>query len=92
MEMVEFYEVTKKYGRVEALRNASFKIPGKSVTALLGPNCAGKTTSMKLIMGFSKPTRCKVLVWGDGAVETRGLENKTQLSTRKTHIPTRRCS
>lgn len=64
MEMVEFYEVTKKYGRVEALRNASFKIPGKSVTALLGPNGAGKTTSMKLIMGFSKPTRGKVLVWG----------------------------
>jgi ABC-type multidrug transport system ATPase subunit len=71
--MVEFREVSKKFGKVEALKNVSFTIPEKSVTAFIGPNGAGKTTSMKLIMGFLKPSRGTVLVWGEEPRRNEGI-------------------
>lgn len=74
--MIEFREVSKRFGRVEALRGASFKIPGNTVTAFLGPNGAGKTTSMKLVMGFLKPTRGVVLVWGEEPWRDEGIRRR----------------
>lgn len=73
MAMVEFREVSKRFWKVEALKNVSFTIPEKSVTAFLGPNGAGKTTSMKLIMGFLKPSRGTVLVWGEEPWRSEGI-------------------
>ncbi len=71
--MIVFDNVTKIYrsraGSIYALRNASFKIPGGVAAGLLGPNGAGKTTSFKLILGFIKPTRGKVHVFGQDPVK-----------------------
>ena len=44
--MITFEGVTKRYGRVEALSDATFSVPEGSVMGLIGPNGAGKTTSM----------------------------------------------
>lgn len=65
MTLVEFINVTKKFGKVEALKNVNFVIPNNTVTAFLGPNGAGKTTSMKLMMGFLKPSEGEVKVFGE---------------------------
>ena len=71
--MIVFDNVTKIYrsraGSIYALRNASFKIPGGVAAGLLGPNGSGKTTSFKLILGFIKPTRGKVYVFGQDPVK-----------------------
>jgi len=74
--MVEFREVSKRFGKVEALKNATFVIPEKTVTAFLGPNGAGKTTSMKLIMGFLKPTKGSVLVWSEDPLKNESVRNR----------------
>jgi ABC-2 type transport system ATP-binding protein len=42
--------------RVEALRGVSLKIPVGSVFGLLGPNRAGKTTLVKLLLALARPT------------------------------------
>ncbi len=76
MTMVEFREVSKKFGKVEALKNISFTIPEKTVTAFLGPNGAGKTTSMKLVMGFLKPTKGVVFVWGEEPWRSEGVRSR----------------
>ncbi len=47
--------LSKKFGRVEAVRNAAFSLPKNKVTAFLGENGAGKTTTLKLILGFLRP-------------------------------------
>jgi ABC-2 type transport system ATP-binding protein len=47
--------LSKKYGRVEALRKASFCLSRNKITAFLGENGAGKTTTLKLILGFLRP-------------------------------------
>lgn len=50
--MLEVSHFTKRYGRVIACDDISFRLPEGSVTVLLGPNGAGKSTVMKAIIGF----------------------------------------
>jgi len=52
---VEALNLSKRYGRVDALSDASFFAPGNAITVLLGENGAGKTTAIKLILGFLRP-------------------------------------
>ena len=52
---VEAWNVSKRYGPVGALKEASFFAPGNAITVLLGENGAGKTTAIKLILGFLRP-------------------------------------
>lgn len=47
--------ISKSYGRIIALRDASFSIARGSIAAFLGENGAGKTTTLKIILGFLKP-------------------------------------
>jgi ABC-2 type transport system ATP-binding protein len=59
----EFVDVTKTYRRalplypsIDALRGVSFGIERGEVFALLGPNRAGKTTLLKILLGLSRAT------------------------------------
>lgn len=47
--------VSKRYRRVEAVRNATFGLRRSALTAFLGENGAGKTTTIKMILGFLTP-------------------------------------
>jgi len=50
--MIEAHKLVKRYGRVEALRDVSFKTRKGTITAMLGENGAGKTTTLKIVLGF----------------------------------------
>lgn len=57
--------LTKRYRRgVTALRDVSLEVGWGRVTALVGPNAAGKSTLIKTWVGFERPTEGKVLVGG----------------------------
>jgi manganese/iron transport system ATP-binding protein len=66
--------VTYPNGNV-ALRNASFRLDGGTVCALVGVNGSGKSTLFKAIMGFVRPSKGEVLVSGDDieAAQKRNL-------------------
>jgi ABC-2 type transport system ATP-binding protein len=55
---------SKRYGKVEAVRDVSLEIRAGEVVALLGPNGAGKTTAINLLLGLVRPTSGKVSVVG----------------------------
>src|SRR3990167_1277614 len=49
--MIEFKEVTKKFGSIVALDKISFKVDNSDFVFLTGPSGSGKTTILKLILG-----------------------------------------
>lgn len=56
--------VTKAYGEVVAISDASFSIERGKITGFLGPNGAGKTTAIKMILGLMRPQKGTVSLFG----------------------------
>jgi ABC-2 type transport system ATP-binding protein len=54
----------KRYGRSWALRDLDLELSGPGVIGLVGPNAAGKSTLIRMWMGFERPTRGSVTVLG----------------------------
>ncbi len=52
--MIEFFNVTKKFGDFTAIENISFNVEPSSIYGLIGYNGAGKTTLLKTAAGFYK--------------------------------------
>lgn len=50
--MIEAHRLAKRFGRVEALRDVSFRTRKGAITVLLGENGAGKTTTLRIVLGF----------------------------------------
>ena len=65
MKTVCISDVTKDYGRIQAVRGASFELGQGELVALIGHNGAGKTTLMKLMLGLIRPTSGSIEVLGD---------------------------
>jgi ABC-2 type transport system ATP-binding protein len=62
--MIEFDNVTRKYGHKVAVDGLDLTIPSGELFALLGPNGAGKTTTIKMIVGLMRPSSGTVRVCG----------------------------
>jgi len=67
----EFKHVWKTYPcgvwprrSIQALRGVTFEVPAGSIYGLVGPNRAGKTTLVKLLLSIAHPTRGQVLRLG----------------------------
>ena len=63
--IAESRRLTKAFMGKKAVKDVSLKIRSGSIYGLLGPNGSGKTTWMKLMTGFIKPTQGEVVF--DGA-------------------------
>jgi len=50
--MIETQGLTKYYGNYPAIRDVTFAIDEGEIVAFLGPNAAGKTTTMRILTGF----------------------------------------
>jgi ABC-type branched-subunit amino acid transport system ATPase component len=63
-EILQVRQLTKTYGGVRAVDNASFNVVRGRITGLIGPNGAGKSTALGIIAGSFKPTSGSVLLDG----------------------------
>jgi len=64
MNIIETNNLTRRFGRTEAVHGLNLAIPTGSICALLGPNGAGKTTTLKLLMNLLRPTGGSATVLG----------------------------
>jgi branched-chain amino acid transport system ATP-binding protein len=62
--------VSKRFGGLLAVNNASLAVETAHITAVIGPNGAGKTTLFALITGFLTPTSGRVLYSGTDITAT----------------------
>ncbi|MBZ5552041.1 MAG: ABC transporter ATP-binding protein [Acidobacteriia bacterium] len=56
--------LTRRFGRLEAVCDLNLMVPEGSLFALLGPNGAGKTTTIHVLMNLLRPSSGRVMVMG----------------------------
>ena len=54
--VIETHDLSKRYGRVDAVKDLSLTVRAEQITGYLGRNGAGKTTSIKMLLGMTHPT------------------------------------
>lgn len=76
MNLVEFKNVNKSYGKKIALDDVSFSIKKGKIVGLLGPNGSGKTTIIKLINDLLVEDNGSILIEGNKP----GIDTKKKVS------------
>jgi ABC-2 type transport system ATP-binding protein len=62
--VIEVNHLTKRYGRVTAVEDVTFRVERGEILGFLGPNGAGKTTTMRILTGFIPATEGSAVVAG----------------------------
>ncbi len=75
--MVELIDVSKSFGRHQAVKGLDLQVPGGLCYGLLGPNGAGKTTTLRMIYGVTRPSGGRIEIFGrDIATEGRSIRSR----------------
>ncbi len=77
--MIELLNLTKRFGDLTAVNDVTLTVNRGEFFAVLGPNAAGKTTTIKMITGLIKPTSGTVRVAGHD-VQAEPLEVRRRLA------------
>jgi ABC-2 type transport system ATP-binding protein len=77
--VIELTHLVKKFGDLTAVDDLSLTIPRGEFFAMLGPNAAGKTTTLKLLAGLMKPTSGHARVCGFD-MQAQPLEARRRLA------------
>jgi ABC-2 type transport system ATP-binding protein len=64
INVIEVQHLTKRFGRVTAVDDISFRVERGEILGFLGPNGAGKTTTMRVLTGYMPATAGRTLVAG----------------------------
>ena len=74
---VETHELTKRFGDFTAVDRLTFSVETGEIFGFLGPDGAGKTTTMRMLMGLIRPTSGSATVLGlDGVEETAKIRKR----------------
>ncbi len=84
--MIEVKNLTKYYGKRLAVDNISFEIGKGEIVGFLGPNAAGKTTTMRMLTGYLMPTRGSLTVAGFD-MQSHSLEARRNIGYLPESVP-----
>jgi ABC-2 type transport system ATP-binding protein len=77
--VIELIGLTKRFGDLVAVDDVTLEVESGEFFAILGPNAAGKTTTIRILAGLMKPTRGVVRVAGYD-VQTQPVEARSRLA------------
>ena len=69
--VIETHELTKRFGNCDAVRSLSLRVTGQRITAFLGRNGAGKSTTIKMLLDMTHPTSGTGTVLGRSITDSR---------------------
>lgn len=82
MSAIELQNLTCRFGKKTAVDNVSYQVPTGCVFALLGENGAGKSTTIKTLMGMLRPQAGSATILGLNA-----FRDQKQIRPRLGYIP-----
>ena len=74
--MIQFENVTRRYGTKVAVSDLNLEIPAGELFAFLGPNGAGKTTTIKMIVGLLRPSSGTIRLCGHDISQNNSAANR----------------
>ena len=77
--MIEIIHLVKRFGELVAVNDLTITVPRGEFFAMLGPNAAGKTTTLKILAGLMKPTAGTARLCGFD-LQTQPLEARRRLA------------
>jgi len=84
--VIRVENLTKYYGERLAVDDISFNVDKGEIVGFLGPNAAGKTTTMRILTGFLAPTRGEAWV-ADYSVLSHSLEARRRIGYFAESVP-----
>jgi ABC-2 type transport system ATP-binding protein len=84
--MIEVKHLTKKYDQLTAVDRISFTVDKGEIIGFLGPNAAGKTTTMKMLTGYLTPTSGSATIAGFDIAE-KPIEIRRKIGYLAEHNP-----
>ncbi|MGX2945268.1 ATP-binding cassette domain-containing protein [Enterococcus alishanensis] len=63
--VIELNQISKKFGKFEALKDVSFTLKQGEVMGFIGPNGAGKSTTIRILLGMLKKTSGEATIFGE---------------------------
>jgi len=84
--MIQVQDLTKYYGPTLAINHLNFEVAAGEIVGFLGPNAAGKTTTLKILAGYLAPTAGTARVNGFDCV-TESLKARASLGYLPENVP-----
>jgi len=78
--VVETADLSKRYGQFEAVHSLNLRIARQQITGFLGRNGAGKSTTIKMLLGMTHPTT------GTGTVLGRPITDARENREMRRHV------
>lgn len=78
--VIETQQLTKAYGKVQAVNALNLRVAANQITCFLGRNGAGKSTTIKMLLGMTHPTS------GTGTVLGRTILDAQQSRDLRRHV------
>ena len=75
--MIELIHVTKAFGSKKVIDDLSLKIPANRITVIMGGSGHGKSTIVKLILGFIIPDSGEIIVDEANVLEMSKQQSST---------------
>ena len=82
--MLKIKDLKVNYGGIEAVKGISFDVPDKSIVTLIGANGAGKSTTLRSIVGLTKASSGSIQLDG---TELLGMDTTEIVSRGITLVP-----
>lgn len=84
--MIQVEQLTKRFPGCTAVDDVSFSVASGEIVGLLGPNAAGKTTTMRILSGFIPATTGRVMVAGFDVME-QSMEARRHIGYMPENVP-----
>ncbi|MER8734340.1 ATP-binding cassette domain-containing protein [Mesorhizobium sp. M1227] len=79
MNVLELQDVTRRYGEFVAVDGVSLGIEQGRILSLLGPSDCGKSTTLRMIAGFTAPNSGTVAIAGENVDHLKPYERNVGL-------------